>query len=186
MSQRGTTLLGLARAAIEQRLHPDQHVEPAPLRPRETPWLEQPGAVFITLSHRGDLRGCVGTVEAYRPLRQDVEANARAAAFDDPRFPPLTVDELATLTLEVSLLSPLEPVAGDTQAAIEQTLVPGRDGVVLTWGTIRSTFLPQVWDQLPTPTVFLAHLKEKAGLDSNFWHPEIQVERYRVEKWSSD
>ena len=182
MSDRGTTLLTLARTAIENRLHPERST--APSRPTAL-WLEAPGATFVTLLSRGDLRGCIGTIEAYRPLREDLEANARAAAFDDPRFDPLVSEALATLTIEVSLLSAIEAVPGTSQADIENALVPGQDGVVLSWGSLRSTFLPQVWDQLPTPHAFLAHLKEKAGLAPGIWHPDIQIERYRVEKWSS-
>jgi AmmeMemoRadiSam system protein A len=186
VSGRGTVLLALARTAIERRLGvAESRSVQAQSSWSSVPWLASPGAAFVTLLREGGLRGCIGTLEAFRPLRQDVEANACAAAFDDPRFPPLACAELQGLTVEVSLLSTPEPVVGDSEAAILAALVPGRDGVVLSWHTARSTFLPQVWEQHPSPAAFLARLKEKAGLAPDFWHPEMRVERYRVEKWSS-
>lgn len=181
---RGRLLTALARAAICRELG-----QPEPAIPAETAratWLELPGAVFVTLTQHGELRGCIGSLEARRPLREDLEANARAAAFDDPRFPPLAWDELLHTRVEVSVLGQAEPMLyRDEDDALAQ-LRPGIDGVILEAGWHRATFLPQVWAQLPEPRQFIAHLKRKAGLDAEYWSPEIRLSRYRVEKFQED
>ena len=125
-------------------------------------WLHDEGACFVTL-HRGqELRGCIGTMLAFRPLLDDLRANARSAAFRDPRFPPLQAEELA------------------------DQLRPGIDGLLLECGPCRATFLPAVWSALPEPAAFLGKLKVKAGLPADFWTPEIEVKRYTTESWSED
>jgi len=170
-------LLPLARAAIARALglpHPD-----AP----DAPWLDEPGASFVTLTQSGALRGCIGSLQAQRSLRADIQANAVAAALDDPRFAPLRPDELAHTTIEVSLLSPLEDLPAADEAEALARLRPGIDGVVLSWNGHRGTFLPQVWEQLPDPTQFLAQLKRKAGLPPDFWHPQLRLQRYTVTKY---
>lgn len=142
---------------------------------------ESVGASFVTLTLEGDLRGCIGSLEAHRPLIDDVKANAQAAAFEDPRFQPLTAAELEQVEVEVSVLSPPKPLPGGlSEDQVIEALTPGVDGVVLRYGPYRATYLPQVWDQLPDPRTFLATLKNKAGLPSDFWAPEMQVETYRV------
>jgi hypothetical protein len=177
---RGTTLVRLARAVLEAALG-------GPPAPGDTPaWLNQPGATFVTLTKHGDLRGCIGSLEARRPLGEDLRENALAAAFRDPRFPPLTRSELPSLRVEVSLLGPLTLVAGDTEGAVLSSLRPGLDGVVLESGAHRATFLPQVWDQLPDPRQFLAHLKAKAGLPPGFWGAQVRLYRYGVEHWEEE
>lgn len=145
--------------------------------------LQAPGATFITLTANGELRGCIGTLEAYRPLADDVAANARAAAFSDYRFPPVTTRELPALCVEVSLLGPAEPLAAASETEAITRLVPGRDGVILALEGRRATFLPQVWESLPEPMDFLAQLKRKAGLPADFWSPSITLWRYEVRKW---
>ena len=148
------------------------------------PWLQEPGASFVTLTRWGKLRGCVGTIRAHRALFDDVWLNARAAAFHDTRFPPLERDELAHLQVEISLLShpePLPPFSREEEALA--ALRPGMDGIIFEAGSHRSTFLPQVWEQLPDPRDFLAHLKHKAGLPENFWAPDVRLQRYTVRKW---
>lgn len=148
------------------------------------PWLQELGATFVTLTRWGKLRGCVGTIRAYRSLFDDVWLNARASAFHDTRFPPVEQDELAHLKIEVSLLShpePLPPFLREEEALA--ALRPGVDGVIFETGTHRSTFLPQVWEQLPDPRDFLAHLKNKAGLPEDFWGPDVRLQRYVVRKW---
>jgi len=173
----GTLLLRLAREAIGERLGFGM-----PL-PSTTPALREPGATFVTLLHSGDLRGCIGTVSAWRPLAEDVRANAVAAAFQDPRFPPLANDEFSGLAVEVSLLaSPVPMSVGDEMSALAQ-LRPGVDGVVLECGRKRATFLPQVWDQLPQPRDFMAALKRKAGLSERYWGPDVRLSRYEVRKF---
>ncbi len=175
--ERGAILLAIARTAIGSAFGiPAQADESAP-------WLAEPGATFVTLTQDGALRGCIGSLEAHRPLLEDLKANARAAAFRDTRFAPLEENEFEHTRVEVSLLSPLHPLAfRDEQEALAQ-LRPGIDGVVLEYGYQRGTFLPQVWEQLPRPESFLAHLKAKAGLPADFWAEGVKLYRYTVEKW---
>ncbi len=146
-------------------------------------WLHEKGASFVTLTQRLQLRGCIGTLEAHRSLLLDVSANAYAAAFRDLRFSPLTAAELDHTEIEVSLLSIMQPLlfAGEQDALAQ--LQPGVDGVVFEFGIHRSTFLPQVWEQLPDASVFMAHLKRKAGLYPEFWDEEVKLYRYTVSKW---
>ena len=149
-------------------------------------WLKQPGAVFVTLTQQGDLRGCIGSLEVSRPLLEDLQANARAAAFSDPRFLPLSRTELADTCIEVSLLSPAEIINFTSEADALTQLQPHIDGVILEYGSRRATFLPQVWQQLPEPRQFINNLKRKAGLSSNFWAEDLQLSRYRVEKFKEN
>jgi uncharacterized protein len=175
---KGEVLLPIARSAISEKLG-----KPVADVIEALPWLQEKGATFVTLTKNQELRGCIGTLDAYRPLLADVKANAFAAAFRDPRFSPLTGNELDLIKVEVSLLSAMEPIRfSDEQDALSQ-LRSGIDGVVFEVGAYRSTFLPQVWDQLPEPSVFMAHLKHKAGLHTGFWNREIKLYRYTVSKW---
>lgn len=176
-TDRGRTLLAVARGAIAESLG-----ETAPGF-ESADWLTEPGASFVTLTQHGDLRGCIGSLIAERALRADVEHNARAAAFRDPRFRPLSRRDYPDLEVEVSLLSAIEPVAFESEAQALTLLRPGVDGVVLEYRRRRGTFLPQVWEQLPEPRAFLTHLKEKAGLAPDFWAEEIRLSRYTVAKW---
>jgi AmmeMemoRadiSam system protein A len=177
--ERGKVLLRIARAALAQALGGPQ----AAAMPDE-PWLHAPGATFVTLRRAdGELRGCVGSIEAHRPLAEDVAHNAVAAAFHDGRFPPLAPRELPEISLEVSLLSPPEPLPALSEAEALRVLRPGIDGVILEYRGRRGTFLPQVWEQLPTPRAFLDHLATKAGLPPGFWAPEVRLSRYTVQKW---
>jgi AmmeMemoRadiSam system protein A len=185
--EQGLVLLALAREAICAAL--EDALAPAPSRvpPPEldASWLRAAGACFVTLTRKGRLRGCIGSVRARRPLGDDVRANARAAALADPRFPPLAVAELADTRIEVSLLSPPAPlpaVASEEEALA--ALRPGIDGIILEYGgEAHATFLPQVWESLPAPRDFLAHLKHKAGLPPDFWSPALRLQRYTVTRW---
>ncbi len=187
--ERGRALIDLARESLEQALAGDDVEERGPRSPddageaRLAAWLRAPGATFVTLRRDGSLRGCIGTVRAHRPLIEDVRENARAAAFSDYRFPPVTAQELPRLRVEVSLLSTPEPLAAASEAAACAVLRPGVDGVILECAGCRGTFLPQVWEQLPEPREFLAELKRKAGLPRTFWSPDVRLWRYTVEKW---
>lgn len=174
----GAILLPIARAAIAHELgRPISAAENAA-------WLHTPGACFVTLKQGERLRGCIGTLKAHRPLIEDVKANARSAAFRDPRFPALSAEELDRTTVEVSLLSDLEPIAfAHEQDALSQ-LRPGVDGVFFEYGYHHSTYLPQVWDDLADPAEFIATLKQKAGLPPDFWDVEVKLARYTVSKWS--
>jgi AmmeMemoRadiSam system protein A len=186
----GRSLVTIARRAIGAELGEagDAGCERAgfartgPAHPAH-PALEAPGATFVTLFKHGILRGCIGTLEANRPLGVDVRANAVAAAFADPRFPRLAADEFMDTSVEVSLLSAPEPMAADGERALLARLRPGVDGVVLAFAGRRATFLPQVWDAIREPAEFLAELKRKAGLPGDFWSPEVQLSRYGVTKW---
>ena len=173
----GQSLLVLARNAIEQRFggQPKEYLP--------CPELAQPGATFVTLTQQGDLRGCIGSLEAYRPLAIDVSENAVAAAFRDPRFPPLERPELAHTRVEVSLLEVPQPLAFIDEADALARLHPGIDGLILSYRHRRATFLPQVWESLPERRQFMAHLKQKAGLPADFWDEGISLARYGVQKW---
>jgi AmmeMemoRadiSam system protein A len=180
IGERGRVLLSIARESLAEAFGLDRASRPA------EPWLAEPGACFVTLMKDGELRGCVGSLEAYRPLGEDVASNARAAAFKDNRFPPLTRAELPRLTVEVSLLGAAVPLTVESEAEALARLRPGRDGVILDYRGSRATFLPQVWEQLPDPASFLAHLKHKAGLSPDFWSPEIRLWTYEVTKWEEE
>ncbi len=177
---RGEILLTLARAAISARLGRRQTPVPEP------EWLAEPGATFVTLTIKGELRGCIGTLEPHRSLGEDVAENAVAAAFRDPRFDPLRPAELKDVRVEVSLLSPSESIVAADEPAALAALRPHIDGVVLEYKQYRGLFLPQVWEQLPEPAKFLAHLKRKAGLPMNFWSPAVRLLRFTVYKWKED
>jgi len=174
----GTVLLPIARASIASTLG-----QSAASANEDAPWLHEPGACFVTLMRHGQLRGCIGSLEARRSLLADVKSNAVAAAFHDPRFPPLSAQELDDTTIEVSVLSPPQALHFSSEADALEQLRPGVDGVVFLCDQARSTFLPQVWEQLPERTTFLAQLKRKAGLAANFWSDAVRLQRYTVNKW---
>lgn len=178
MADLGAVLLAQARAAITAQLGGPASA-PAPALPE----LAQPGATFVTLTRDGALRGCIGSLVAHRPLLEDVRENAVAAAFRDPRFPPLGAEELPLTRVEVSLLTPPEPLPVRDEADLLRQLQPGIDGIIFSARGRRATFLPQVWEQLPDPAVFLAHLRHKAGLPADYWGPDVAIERYSVIKW---
>ena len=158
------------------------------------PWLAKHGASFVTLTEHGRLRGCIGTLEAYRPLGEDVAAHAVDAALHDPRFRPVTAAEIPLLRFEVSVLSEPEPiviVGADgryhpvgSRAELERALRPGTDGLIVAdrTGRHRATFLPQVWEELPRPHDFVSHLLAKAGLPpaTDWDHGELDCSRYTV------
>lgn len=175
----GRTLLGIAR----QTLVADLGGEPTPLP--SAAWLQEPGACFVTLHSKGNLRGCIGTLLARRPLVEDLQENSRAAAFRDPRFPPLQAPELADLSIEVSLLSDLEPLEFGSEEDLIRQLRPQVDGLLLEHGSHRGTFLPAVWRSLPDSRLFLSKLKVKAGLPESFWSPRLSVQRYTTRGWST-
>ena len=174
----GCVLLAIARSAIGaefgiRRLSAGDHAA-----------LTAPAATFVTLKQAGELRGCIGSLERRRPLGVDVRENAIAAAFRDPRFPPLADREFETTSIEVSLLSPDERVDADDEQGVLASLRPGIDGVIIQRGNQRATFLPQVWASIADPREFLGALKRKAGLPEDFWSPELNVSRYAVTKWA--
>ena len=175
---RGNLLVRLARAAIGEcfgiRIPVDDTAA----------FLNAPGATFVTLKQGSQLRGCIGSLNAHRTLLEDVRHNAVAAAFSDPRFRKLDMGEFGAIKVEVSLLSKPEPLRFTDQSDLLSQLRPEVDGLILECGAHRSTFLPQVWESLPEPAMFLAHLKAKAGLPPDFWSPDVKAARYTVEKWA--
>ena len=176
--EQGSVLLPIARAAIARALNVPQAAD------ETAPWLVEHGACFVTLTQYGELRGCIGSLQAHRPLLADVKENAVSAALRDPRFVPLSADELDITVVEISLLSATHAMNTRNEADALAQLRPGVDGIVLEYGRYRSTFLPQVWEQLPQPHQFMAHLKRKAGLPDDFWAEGVKLSRYTVTKWS--
>lgn len=176
----GQTLLQLARLAIGEELGVACAL---PNRQAERPWLMQQGACFVTLTKGGHLRGCVGSLAAYRPLADDIHANAQAAAFLDRRYRPITQEEFGYIDIEVALLTPATPLHFDSEASALAQLRPGRDGVILEHGNTRVTLLPQVWQDLPEPEDFMAALKRKAGLASNAWDAAVRLSCYQTRQW---
>lgn len=143
--------------------------------------LREYGASFVTLEINKQLRGCIGSLEAYQPLLQDVVQNAYSAAFHDQRFHPITTEEYPKITKHISILSKPEPISFTSEKDLRQQIRPNIDGLILSDQGCRSTFLPAVWESLPTPELFLCHLKLKAGLPENYWSETLRVERYTAE-----
>lgn len=173
-------LLKIAFSSIEHGL---THRAPLPLRAEDhVPALRERRATFVTLEGNQGLRGCIGSLEACKPLARDVADNAYASAFSDPRFAPLARSELPALSLCVSILSPLQPLRFDSEPALLAQLRPHVDGLMLEEGEhFRSTFLPIVWQSLPRPEAFVRHLKLKAGLAADYWSDTLRVSRYVTE-----
>jgi uncharacterized protein len=174
-------LLALARASVEHGLAHDEPVAvclddwPAPLRRQR--------ATFVTLRLRDRLRGCIGALEAARPVVEDVAHNAFAAAFRDPRFDPVTTFDYPDVQIHVSVLSPIEPLEARSEAELLGLIRPGVDGLILEEGGRRGTFLPAVWRSLPSAADFLAELKAKAGLPRDYWSETVRISRYTAEEF---
>ena len=149
------------------------------------PLLNEKRASFITLARDTALRGCIGSLEPHARLVEDVARNAFAAAFRDPRFPSLSESELDSLTIQVSVLGPAEPLAVTSEQALIKELRPGIDGLILKDKMAKGTFLPTVWDSLPQPDRFLEQLKIKAGLPADYWSDTIEILRYTTESFSA-
>ena len=178
----GTELLRLARGSIEHGL---VNGEPLSIRFDRLPAvMADPAATFTTLRLDGKLRGCVGHLESIRPLAKDVVHTAFQAAFRDPRFDPLGQHELNGTVIEVSVLSPMQPLSVSDEADLIEKLVPGKDGLVIVNGLQRATFLPKVWDQLPDPHQFVAALKRKCGLPQDYWSESLEFRRYNTASYT--
>ncbi len=176
--------LALAERAIEYGL---EHSEPMPVGGEiAAVFPEAERASFVTLHLDDDLVGCIGRLEPTRPLPADLVRNAFRAAFRDPRFPPVTADDLEDLSVQVSVLDPLERVPADSNEKLWEFVEPGRHGVLLTTEETRGTFLPSVWEKCPDPETFLAHLKHKAGLDPSNWPADLDVYRYTVDEFDRE
>jgi len=178
----GKELLRLARGSIE---YGSIHGEPLPIHCDGLPRaLTEPAATFTTLRLEGELRGCCGTLEAAHPLATDVTRSAFRAAYRDARFEPVGRAELEGIRLEVSVLSPLESIPITDEADLLKRLTPGTDGLVIVEGWRRATFLPKVWETLPEPHQFVAHLKKKCGLPEDYWSECLEFLRYRTTSYA--
>ncbi len=139
---------------------------------------------FVTLTKAGELRGCIGSLEARVPLAIDVASNAFKSGFRDPRFPALSFAELDQVIIQIAVLSPQTAIAVSTEAELGSALKPHVDGLTIEDGGHRATFLPKVWESLPEPHQFLASLKIKAGMHPDYWSPDIKAYRYHTENFS--
>jgi AmmeMemoRadiSam system protein A len=176
------SLLKLARQAIEYGLRRERlpKLEIGKLSSS----LREYGASFVTLTCNGELRGCVGTLEAYQPLADDVREHALAAAFQDYRFPSLRANELSSIRIEISRLTPPQDLEYETPEELIEKLQPSLDGVTLIDGSRRATFLPQVWQKIDRPDEFLDHLCVKMGANPDLWrNKNLRVQTYRVEEF---
>lgn len=178
-----STLLSIALDSINSGL---QHGKPARVNAADyPPPLAAQRASFVTLKQGGALRGCIGTLEAHASLVESIADNAYAAAFSDPRFPALDTSEVEDLTIEVSVLSPLVPVAVTSEQELLEKLVPGEAGWMLQDNGNRGTFLPLVWASLGEPADFLRQLKMKAGLAPDYWSSTLQIWKYTTESFAA-
>jgi AmmeMemoRadiSam system protein A len=172
----GARMLDLAAASIRHGL---ERGSPLPVDPRDhPPALAERGACFVTLHRDGALRGCIGSARAWRPLALDVSVNAVGAAFEDPRFDPVSWGEIDALDIDISILGPASPMSVASEAELIAALRPGRDGVILSDGERRGLFLPAVWESVSGPADFVDHLKLKAGIAR--WSPRTRAERFET------
>jgi len=178
------TLLRLAREAMRFACSARGQKLPPLDKTLLTPALLEQGASFVTLTVDGDLRGCIGTLEAYQPLVDDVREHAIAAALEDPRFRPVVEGELDRISIEVSRLTPPRLLEYSTSEDLIARLRPHVDGVILKGDFRRATFLPQVWEKIPAPMEFLDHLCVKMGAKPGLWrNTKLQVHVYQVEEF---
>jgi AmmeMemoRadiSam system protein A len=177
--EQGAVLLAWARAILREALGGEPAVRPT------APWCEAPGAAFVTLrwADTGELQGCIGSLEARRALVDDVAENTVAAGTRDRRGQVLTLEDVDALDMELSILSPLEPLSVASEEDALRVIRPNVDGLVLQMGTRRGTFLPSMWPRLPTPREFLTALKEKAGIQRDRWAADTRMWRYVVDKY---
>lgn len=182
--EEGQWLVRWARAAIAEKLGcplPQEQLRTLHAH-LQRPVFATPCGTFVTLVLDGALRGCIGTLAAGEPLVRNVRENAVNAAFRDPRFPPLTLDEFQKVVIEVSVLSPPEPLVYADADDLLARMRPGVDGLIVRKGAASATFLPQVWKQLPRRQDFLSHLCLKAGLAARAWQDgDLTIETYQVQ-----
>ena len=176
----GERMLALARRSVELGVRGGRQAQV------DDADLAGPGACFVTLYRRGALRGCIGSIEPRRPLAQDIWANAHAAAFEDPRFPPMTVPELDGLSVSISVLGPLSPMRFADELDLRSQLQPGVDGLLIGDQGRRAIYLPSVWEVLPRVEDFVGQLKRKAGLSADHWSATFEAWRYVTVKVGGD
>jgi len=179
-----STLLELARASIRYGL---AHGEEMPVvEAKYEPALCELRATFVTLRLRGRLQGCIGMLQATRPLVRDVAHNAYAAAFDDPRGIDLTEADIDALDIHISILTPPETLNVASEDELIRVIRPGIDGLILEDSYHRGTLLPSVWENLPEPRAFIRHVKVKAGLREDYWSANMKVARYQTESFGKE
>ena len=169
-------LCDIALDAIEVAL--TDGVRRAPKLDGLPPELRAPAATFVTLERGDRLLGCIGTLDAHQPLAIDVAEHALAAAFDDPRVPPLSREDFPEMSVKVSVLSPSEPLHVSSFDELRATVRAGVDGLTVEVGMYRATLLPSVWSKVRHTDEFLDALWAKAGLRPRVWPPSIRVARY--------
>ena len=170
-------LLDLAYTAIKSRFDPR-----TALKPIEEPWMAPLRATFVTLKMNGVLRGCIGSINPVRSVLEDIWHNAQAAAFQDPRFPPLSENEIEKISIELSVLTEVQALSVATETELLQVIRPGVDGLIIEDGHRKATFLPSVWEQLPDAQQFLNQLRLKAGMPDGYWTETLQCSIYQAEK----
>ncbi len=177
-------LIALAKAAILVSLNQTEDFDLEGTL-KTYPTLTKNGASFITLhtKHNNELRGCIGSLQAYQPLYKDIISNAQSAALKDPRFKHLTLEELHNISIEVSILSKPKRVTYTNTEDLKSKIKPFYDGVILKVDKKRATFLPQVWKQLPNFNIFFSALCRKAGLKTNCISENPEIYLYRVKKY---
>lgn len=168
-------MLEHARSSIAREL--GYHIAHAPV---DADWKKEERAAFVTLYHQGELRGCIGSLTAYQALWSELEHNAKAAAFDDPRFPPVNRAEFSDIDVQISILTPTQSISVASKDDLLSSLRPHIDGLLLEEDEHRATFLPQVWGQLSDPAEFLNHLLRKAGLAGDYWSDTMRFSIYQV------
>jgi len=178
-------LLRIAKNAILSRFDKSYALDKQELVSKY-PFLDKKGAAFITLKYKHQLRGCIGSIIAHRKLLDDIIQNAESAAFSDPRFNPLSNQEFPDLSLEVSVLTEPEVLEYSGFDDLVQKVQPNIDGLILKHGAYQGTFLPQVWEQLPTSKEFLEHLSMKAGSSPSIYKEHPTIYRYRVDALEND
>ena len=183
--EQGKFLIKIARKAIEDALLNKSETR---LEKENLPAvLHERRGTFVTLTINGNLRGCIGHIIPHESIIEGVRVNALNAAFRDPRFPPLSRDELDRIKIEVSILTDPKPLEYKDAQDLLAKLRPGIDGVIIKKGFHEATFLPQVWDQLPRKEDFLTHLCLKAGLDADAWrHGDLEVFTYQVQAFEEE
>ena len=178
-------LLRLARQALEDGVR-NKKIVPLELE-NLSPCLQALGTTFVTLTKKGELRGCIGALDPCLPLAEDVRQHAIAAALEDYRFSPVKVEELDEIEIEVSRLTPPQQLKYDHSEELLSLIRPGIDGVVLKDGIRRATFLPQVWEKIPNQALFLSYLCQKMGCQPDLWQRKIlQVYVYQVEEFHEE
>ncbi|GIU85473.1 MAG: hypothetical protein KatS3mg008_2248 [Acidimicrobiales bacterium] len=179
----GRVLVSIAERAVARSLLGYQPTPPVELLDVQP--YSRPGATFVTFELHGELRGCIGSLEARRPLVLDVHENALAAAFADPRFAPMRLDEFEAATVKVSVVSPMRPLHAGSLSELVSVIGESRDGLLVAAGLHKATFLPAVWEKLPEPWDFVDALWAKAGLPPRTWPPDISLWTYSTVEYTS-